>query len=390
MPITTRAIVVGIVLGASLVLLLVAPAFGAPTVSNPIATPPANVATPTIPAPTTPPTGTAIPTAAPTEAPTLVPTATQAPTPLPSATVTPTTVAPTATASATTPPTASPTRTASATVAPTAIPTAIPTATLVPKPTPTTTPTPTPPPSASAKASLGHTPMGSMSITYDPATRVAHTVLNMAGLSPGGAAVAVVLNGSCAAPGGVAWRGAPFTADANGRLSGFVVNYANVNGVPTNHVVAIETVQGGNETRANYLLACGPIASTKTAGTNSGSVTLGPVPGAANGAVSGSATLTLANDSLTITVKASGLAPSSTHASALHLGSCQWLDAVLYDLPKLTADSSGNASASITIDHAQPVSASNNWYIAIDYNSTLNRAYFMPISCGNVVMVAPS
>ena len=175
----------------------------------------------------------------------------------------------------------------------------------------------------------------------------------MAGLSPGGAAVAVVFNGTCVAPGDVAWHGAPFTADAHGRLSNFVVNYANVNGVPTNHVVAIETVQGGNETRANYLLACSPIASTKTAATNAGSVTLGPVPGESNGAVSGSATATLSNGSLMITLKASGLLPGSTHASALHLGSCQWLDAILYDLPKLTADSSGNASASITIAHAR-------------------------------------
>ena len=37
LPISARAIVVGIVLGASLVLLLVAPALGEPTVSNPIA-----------------------------------------------------------------------------------------------------------------------------------------------------------------------------------------------------------------------------------------------------------------------------------------------------------------------------------------------------------------
>jgi hypothetical protein len=225
-----------------------------------------------------------------------------------------------------------------------------------------------------------------MTITYDPATRVAHTVLNMTGLSQGGSAVAVVLNGSCSAPGGVAWRGAPFTADANGRLSNFVVNYAHVNGVPTTHVVAIEAVQGGNETRANYLLACGPIASTKTAGSNTGSVTLGRVPGAANGAVSGSATLTLANGTLTVTVNASGLLPGSTHAAALYLGSCQWLDTVLYDLPKLSADNNGNASATITINHAQPISASNNWYIAIDFNATINRAYFMTISCGNVVV----
>jgi hypothetical protein len=173
--------------------------------------------------------------------------------------------------------------------------------------------------------------------------------------------------------------------DAHGRLANFVVTYANVNGVPTSHVVAIETVQGGNETRASYLLACGPIASTKSAGSTSGSVTLGPVAGTANGAVSGSATLALASGSLTITVKVSGLVPGSTHAAALHLGSCQWVDAVLYDLPKLAADNNGNASSSITINHAQPVSASNNWYIAVDYASTVNRSYPMPISCGNVV-----
>jgi hypothetical protein len=225
-----------------------------------------------------------------------------------------------------------------------------------------------------------------MTLTYDPATRVASTVLNMAGLSPGGTAVTVVLNGSCAAPGGVAWRGATFTADAHGRVSGFVVNYAHVNGLPTSHVVAIETVQSGNETRPNNLLACGPIASTKSAGSNSGSVTLGPVSGVANGAVSGSATMTLANSALTLAVKASGLVPGSTHAAALHLGSCQWLDSVLYDLPKLTADSNGNASATITINHGQPPSSANNWYVAIDYNATLNRSYPMPISCGNVVV----
>jgi hypothetical protein len=369
-PLTTRAIVVGIVLGSSLVLLLVAPAFGAPTVSNPIATPPVIVVTSTISVPTPSATTTIVATITPTAIPTPVSTATQAPTPLPSATVMPT---------ATSAPTVSPTKTTSATVAPTTILTP----TQVPKPTPTTTPTPTPPPSASAKASLAHAPAGSMSITYDPATRVAHTVLNMAGLSPGGAAVAVVLNGSCAAPGGVAWRGAAFTADTHGRVSDFVVNYANVNGVPTTHVVAIETVQGGNETRANYLLACSPIAST---GNNKGSVNLGPVPGAVDGNITGSATLAQANGSLVVTVKATGLQPGSTNATALDLGSCQWQDYVLYDLPPMTADSSGNGQVAMTIQNAQPISASNNWYVAIDYNASINNAYFMTVGCGDVVV----
>jgi hypothetical protein len=126
----------------------------------------------------------------------------------------------------------------------------------------------------------------------------------MTGLGQGGTAVTVVMSGDCSAPGGVAWQGAPFTADANGKVSDFKVNYRNVKGVPTGDVVGIQSVQSGNETRANYLLACAPIAST---GANKGSVSLGPVPGVTDGNITGSATLAQANGSLVVTVKASGL-----------------------------------------------------------------------------------
>jgi hypothetical protein len=272
---------------------------------------------------------------------------------------------------------------------PTPTPGGPPTAT--PLPTATSTPTPTPPTTTttSASAALAHVPVGAMSITYNAGSRVARTTLNMTGMSQGGTAVAVVLNGNCATPGGVAWRGAPFTADANGKVVNFVVTYANVNGVPTDHVVAIETVQSANEPRVDYLLACGPIASTKTAGRNSGSVILGPVPGVTNGNVTGSAQLSQSNGALTIKVQAAGMHPGSAYATSLNLGSCQWLSYVLYDLPQMNADANGNGSITITINNAEPLSANNDWYIAIDYSATLNRAYFMPMSCGDVAVIAP-
>jgi hypothetical protein len=212
--------------------------------------------------------------------------------------------------------------------------------------------------------------------------------MNMTGLAQGGTAVAVVLNGSCSAPGGVAWQGAPFTADANGKVSNFKVNYRKVNGIPTGEVVVgVQTVQGGNETRANYLLACGPIAST---GKNKGSVNLGPAPGVGDGNITGSATLAETNGTLVVSIKASGLQPGATNATALDLGSCQYQSYVLYDLPPMTADSSGNGSVTMTINNAEPISASNNWYIAIDYNATINKAYFMTVGCGNVVVSSSS
>jgi hypothetical protein len=222
-----------------------------------------------------------------------------------------------------------------------------------------------------------------MSITYNPANRVARTVLNMSGMSQRGTAVALVLNGTCSAPGGVAWRGVRFFANANGNVNHFVVVYGGVNGVPTGHVVAIETVQSTNEPRVNYLLACGPVETT---GGNSGSITLGSVPGVTNGNVTGSAQLSQSNGALTVKVQAAGMHPGSAYATALHLGGCHWLSDVLYDLPQMTADANGNGSVTITIQNAQPISASNNWYIAIDYSATLNRAYFMPMSCGDVAV----
>jgi hypothetical protein len=199
-------------------------------------------------------------------------------------------------------------------------------------------------------------------------------------------AVAVVLNSACSAPGGVAWRGARFVADANGRVNHFVVAYGGVNGVPTNHVVAIQTVQRRNEPHIVYLLACGPVQTT---GAHSGSVTLGPAPGVTNGNVTGSAQFSQSNGALTINVQASGVFHNTAYATSLNLGSYQWLSDVLYDLPQMNADANGYGSITITIDNAEPLSASNDWYIAIDYSSTLNRDFFMPMSCGDVAVIAP-
>jgi hypothetical protein len=348
---------IALALGVSLLALMAAPGVGAspsrsaarqrpaetPGPGTPVSTfSPAPIVTPNVPTATALPTITPIPTVAPTSAPT---------------------------------------------TAPTPVPTAVPTGTAIPGGTPTPGTTPTTGGTASATTTLGHVPTGTLSVSYSPTTHVARTTLNMTGLSQSGTAVTVVMSGTCAAPGGVAWQGAPFTADANGKVSNFKVNYGNVKGVPAGDVVGIQTVQGGNETRSNYLLACGPIAST---GKNKGSVNLGPVPGAVDGNITGSATLAQANGSLVVTIKASGLQPGSTNATALDLGSCQWQDYVLYNLPAMTADSSGNGQVTMTINNAQPISSSNNWYVAIDYNATINNAYFMTVGCGNVVVGSSS
>jgi hypothetical protein len=245
---------------------------------------------------------------------------------------------------------------------------------------------------AQGNAQLKHSPTGHIDITFDTINRVAHTSTFMDGLPQNGVAVALVVRGTCNELGGVLWRGAPFQADANGKVVDFRVKFEHVQGAPIGSTVVIQTIAGTGEPRSGYNLACGVVFSTKAAGSEvQGGVTLGAVPGEKDGSVTGSATLTENNGSLTVNYNVSGLQPNTAHAAAIHLGNCTWRSYVLYDLPQLNADGNGNASNSITINNAQPLptTSDQSWYIAVDYNSTLNRNSFLTVSCGDVVVAAP-
>jgi hypothetical protein len=295
-----------------------------------------------------------------------------------------------------------PTASTSATPASTPSGTPATTPTTSPATTPTTSPATTPAATPSAtttttaqaaqvSATLAHIPVGEMSISFTQATKTARTTLNMTGMPPNTSAVGLVVAGSCDAPGGVLWRGATFSADPNGKVVNFKVKFSGVQGTNANAAVVIQTIAGNGETRDGYNLACGLIKSTRIGGPiTQASVTFGPVPGAQDGNVTGSATLAQdSNKNLAVTVQASGLAPSSQHGVSINLGSCQWLSYVLYDLPQMTADASGNGSVTITINNAEPLptAGGNTWYVAIDYQPQTNHDHFETVSCGNVPTV---
>lgn len=240
---------------------------------------------------------------------------------------------------------------------------------------------------AQGNAQLKHSPTGHIDITFDTINHVAHTSTFMDGLPQHGVAVALVVRGSCGSLGGVLWRGVPFQADANGKVVDFRVRYDHVAGAPLGSTVVIQTIAGTGEPRDGYNLACGTVFSTLASGPEvKGGVTLGAVPNEKNGNVTGNATLTENNGSLTVNYNVSGLEPNTTHAAAIHLGNCTWRSYVVYDLPQLQADGNGSASTSITINNAQPLPTTESWYIAVDYNSTLNRDSFLTVSCGDVAV----
>jgi hypothetical protein len=245
---------------------------------------------------------------------------------------------------------------------------------------------------AQGNAQLKHSPTGHINITFDTVERVAHTSTFMDGMPQNGVAVALVVRGTCSSIGGVLWRGVPFQADANGKVVDFRVQFDHVQGAPIGSTVVIQTIAGTGEPRNGYNLACGTVISTLPSGPEiKGGVALGPVPGEKNGNVTGNATLTENNSSLTVNYNVSGLEPNTAHAAAIHLGNCTWRSYVLYDLPQLNADGNGNASNSITINNATPLPATGDqsWYIAVDYNPTLNRDSFLSVSCGDVIVPTP-
>ncbi len=245
---------------------------------------------------------------------------------------------------------------------------------------------------AQGNAQLKHSPTGHINITFDTVERVAHTSTFMDGMPQNGVAVALVVRGTCSSIGGVLWRGVPFQADANGKVVDFRVQFDHVQGAPIGSTVVIQTIAGTGEPRNGYNLACGTVISTLPSGPEiKGGVALGPVPGEKNGNVAGNATLTENNGSLAVNYSVSGLEPNTAHAAAIHLGNCTWRSYVLYDLPQLNADGNGNASNSITINNATllPATGDQSWYIAVDYNPTLNRDSFLSVSCGDVIVPTP-
>jgi hypothetical protein len=85
---------------------------------------------------------------------------------------------------------------------------------------------------------------------------------------------------------------------------------------------------------------------------------------------------------LTIYMQVWHLQPDSQVAAAVYEGSCTWLDAVVYDLTTLKADSTGYASGTTVVANAQAV-PTMGWYIGV-VPGTNAHATAQMLACGNV------
>ena len=100
--------------------------------------------------------------------------------------------------------------------------------------------------------------------------------------------------------------------------------------------------------------------------------------------VSGTGQIVRTNGSFTVTIKLTGMGPSSSHISHIHAGRCDAPGGIAFALQQVVADSSGAATATtvIPVQYAIPVSG---WYVNVHHGPDFTDADYAPSdSCGDL------
>ncbi|MGH3856647.1 MAG: CHRD domain-containing protein [Pseudonocardiaceae bacterium] len=242
---------------------------------------------------------------------------------------------------------------------------------------------------------LADMPTGAATVSWNPTTKLITVAVHMYGFTPSSSHAMDLHPGTCGAQ--PQPRSVPFpdiSADAGGAVNQSVVSDPVPDGIPTASSVNIHlapSAQLGTPTEVSFTpIACAdiPAATPPT-----GPVTLQLHPPPQQGQTpTGTATLTYTSTTHTVHVeiKARGLPPKSAHAAHIHAGSCRTQGAVLYPLPDLQANASGEASMTTTVTNVT-APPPTGWYVNVHMgpmNQILNgnspTLLFAPILCGDV------
>jgi hypothetical protein len=244
---------------------------------------------------------------------------------------------------------------------------------------------------SSATVSLRHVPNGQAVLSYDPATKSMNVQIHLIGLAPNSSHPAHIHTGLCEHQGVVAYPLNAVMADAKGDADSVtaVPNvkegripdatwYVNIHNGPT--LTPDEQFQP---------IVCGDVANANRANTVRVILASGPappsLPGSPDQAASGTATLNVTGGTLNVSIDATGLAPSSSHAVHLHLGQCASQGTVVHPLPTLTADANGHATLTASVPNVASIPL-GTWYLNVHRTVTVGTGQtdFDPILCGDV------
>ncbi len=290
---------------------------------------------------------------------------------------------------------------------------------------------PPPPPGNSPQTvDLKHAPHGTAQLTWDAKVQKLTVNIHMGGLAPDSSHPADIDKGSCETTnGGLIYTlnpVAPPTNQAGGQSSpnsagsaGPVTNFSNVS-PPTlppggQSSTSSKPARKGNSDESTSKtklplttgipksgwfinihngstdptpISCGDILNfDPSLATNQFvDVTLGPSNNP-NQAANGIATLSVANNQLTVTITISGLVPGSTNQAHIHQGSCTSQGPVLFPLNPVVADKNGTGTSTKVIPNVASIPP-KGWYVNVHLGAQqqdLNTPTgFDPLVCGNV------
>jgi hypothetical protein len=240
------------------------------------------------------------------------------------------------------------------------------------------------------KVTLSYRPSGTAALRWDPQSKDITVELQMAGFAPGSTHAIHIQQGGCATMGDVAVLFPDVTADGAGTINTSVTSEqlapgGLLPGTALNMHLAAGAPLGGPGQLGYTPIACGDI----TAAVATTTLTMAPV----GQRPQGSANLRYdpGNKTLTVATSASGLAPGSTHAQQIGLGTCEAQGADKYPLNDLVALASGIAYQTTVIQDVDQAPPPSGWYLNVHLGSSDQvlqngqpTLYFQPIICGDI------
>jgi len=255
---------------------------------------------------------------------------------------------------------------------------------------------PTATPVAGPSIQLANVPTGTGALSVDVKTHRLSVKLDAYGLTPNSGHALRITDSRC-----VGKQGPPsftfpdVTADGVGALSTEVTaDQPAPKGIPSGMEIDLHLVPRADLGKApdtgSIPIACTDIPTTTSTRI---AVRLYPFPGEKP---AGSATLAYDSGSKTLTVRLTGfgLAPKSTHAADIELGSCAKQGKQRYALKEVVAGSQGRIDVTTTLTGVDEVPPKVSWYLLVhegarsEIGSGASLApLFRPILCGDVTHI---
>ena len=244
---------------------------------------------------------------------------------------------------------------------------------------------------SSAVVPLRHVPTGEATLAYDTAAKTLTVEVRLTGLAPNSVHPAHIHSGRCERQGPVAYPLNNVQADGHGVADTVTaVSAIREGGIP-DAAWYVNVHNGPNLAPDAQFepIVCGDVAN-RTKGTHVAvQLQQGPPPtsppSSPDQSASGTANLSIEGGGLKVSIDATGLKPSSSHAVHIHMGSCASQGIVVHGLAPLLADAGGHAALTMTVPGISSI-PTGVWYINVHRTTAIGAGQtdFDPILCGDI------